>query len=134
MPSDKRTGKARQGTHPQPPRPQLVGGHRALYTTASGQAAQKILTQAARNGQRVDVTVKDKRGQMHTVVSNRQRGLERVPGKPADWVKSESGKTAGHLKGMLAKRSQYGDPNASDTWGHPVEVDEIEEIQILVYL
>lgn len=131
---DKRVGRARQGTHPKAPAPQLVGGHRALYTTASGQAAQKVLAAAARNDQRVDITVIDKQGNKHSVVSNRWQGHNRTPGKRAEWVKKHSGHTANSMKGFLAAASEWGDPATSDTWGQPLEVDDIAEIQILVYL
>lgn len=131
--ADKRVGRARQGTHPKAPQPHLLGGHRGQYTTASGQAAQKVLAQAARRGQRVDVTVIDKKGQAHAVVSNRWKGHHREPGKDAGWVKKQSGTTAGDLKGFAAQQSTAGNPAASDAWGKPISPKDIAEFQIVVY-
>lgn len=131
--ADKRTGRARQGTHPKAPPVHLLGGHRGQYVTSSGQAAQQVIAKAARNGQRVDITVKDKQGNVHAVVSNRWKGHQREPGKSAQWVKKEAGVNAGDLKGFAAHQTTVGDPAASDRWGKPISAKDIAEFQIVVY-
>ena len=132
--ADKRTGKSRQGTHPEAPKPTLEPGHKALYKTSSGQAAQKVLTQAAKNEQRVDIKIKDKKGNIHQIVSNKWKGHDRPPGKRAEWLKKQTGKTAKDFKVFAAKQTEAGDPAESDAWGKPVDWFDVEEIQILVYL
>ena len=142
--ADRRTGKARQGTHPTTPRPEMIGGHKALYKTSSGQAAQKVISNAAKNGQRIELAVVDKRGHVHRVIQGHHG---RGGGASATWVKQGdkrapgvhreyqgTGKTAASLKGSLAHFSEQGDPAKSDKHGRPIDPDDIKEIQIKVYL
>lgn len=132
--ADKRTGKARQGKHPQAPEPTLEPGHKALYKTTSGQAAQKVIAKAARNDQRVDIKIKDKQGNVHQIVSNKWKGHNRQPGKSAKWIKKQTGTTAKDMKVFAAQQTEKGDPAQSDAWGKPIDWFDVEEIQILVYL
>ena len=93
-----------------------------------------MLAQAAKRDQRVDIKVKDKRGNIHQIVSNKWKGHSRPPGKRAEWVKKQTGTTAKDLKVFAAKQTETGDPAQSDNWGKPVDWFDIAEVQILVYL
>lgn len=138
--ADKRSGRARQGTHPKAPRPTIFSGGTAIYRTNSGQAAQKVLSQAADRGQRVSVKVVLRNGEVSEAWRNpghgrgisasflRQQRLEDKRANPR-YV----GRTAGGLKAALARAAIQGDPAASDSYGKPFEIDDIQEIQITAY-
>ena len=124
--ADKRTGRARQGTHPKAPSPTVLRSGTKLYSTTSGQAAQQVLTQAARGDKRVAITVLTKGGDIRPLVTNRGHNK----GATASWLKRKAGKTSSQLKGFIASLTAFRD---SDTLAvEPIEVDEIETINIAV--
>src|SRR5579859_4528111 len=86
---DKRTGKARQGTHPKAPPPSIHvrGGERlnsgsitVYHPITSGQAAQKIIREAARNRNRVEIVVTLNDGRRVELLANPPRKGPRGPG------------------------------------------------------
>lgn len=151
---DTRTGKARQGTHPKAPPPALTvrggrlhGGSITIYQEVrSGQAAQKLLRQAARNGNRVEIVAQLKDGRSVELLTNRGRKAVGSVGMSAKYLLQPRDKnggrnpnyiggTAGSLKGAVANMAATAvDRGASD--GRipiPFEADEVAYLQINVY-
>lgn len=129
--ADRRTGKARQGTHPKAPAPTHLPGGKAIYRTNSGQAARKVITDAAKRGERVSVKVVVKRGGGKREVREMWKSKRDQRGASADFVKKKLGTSARALKGGLARQAETYDSDEIE--GKPFEVDDIQEIQITTY-
>ncbi|HLZ21106.1 MAG TPA: hypothetical protein VKQ30_03155 [Ktedonobacterales bacterium] len=140
---DKRTGKARQGTHPKPPAPtlriaggNLRGGSIDMYQVKSGQAAQKIIAKAARANQRVDMVVTLKDGRRVALLSNQGRGLHAQGASARGLRKGLSGSklavggTASSLRGFAASVAERFD--SDQRRGERFDPDDIVEFQVNV--
>lgn len=152
---DKRTGKARQGSHPKAPPPalhvrggtSLQGGGVTIYNPVkSGQAAQKIIRQAARANDRVEVVVHLKDGRNVELMTNPGRNKVGSVGMTAKYLVSSRlkrtktpnqdyiGTTASSLKGRLAAMAAVSNGNRYDKKTRAeFGIDDIESLEINVY-
>ena len=127
--ADKRTGRARQGTHPKVALEDVtvLPGGKTLYQTKSGQAARGVITKAATDNERVAIKVKLKNGDVREVWKNPGHGR----GASASWVRGKLGKTAATMKGAIAAQAEVFD--SDEVQAGPIRSSDIQEFQITVY-
>ena len=132
MASDKRTGKARQGTHPKVALEDVtvLPGGKVIYKTTSGQAARGVITQAAKDENRVAIRIRLKNGDVREAWRNPRGHPPHDNGASADWVRGKLGKTAGSLKKAIASQAEEHDYDAA---GETIKPSDIKEIQVTVY-